>query len=83
MAHWMHLYQPDVRNCIGEWNKLIQRKLTDTRSLPPLSLKNMTGAYAVLLLGSGASLLLFFGEILVNHRIKQRAKTVLTMKQER
>lgn len=74
MNHWMHVYQPDVHKCVGEWNKLVQRKRNDDSSLPPLSLKNMTGAFAVLFFGCASSLIIFIGEIVCSHCKKRSLK---------
>lgn len=68
MNHWMHIYQPDIHKCVDVWNRLVQRKLTDMTSLPPLSLKSMTGAFTVLLCGSGTSFLIFVIEIIFKSR---------------
>ena len=74
MNHWMHIYQPDIHKCVAEWNRLVQRKLTDTTSLPPVSLKNMTGAFAVLLFGCGASFIIFLGEIMSRYCARRWSK---------
>ena len=57
---WTQWYQPDVRQCLDEADKIT--KTAAQKEPPRLSLKNLTGAFVVLLIGYVVSFLVFLVE---------------------
>jgi hypothetical protein len=48
---WTQWYQPDVRKCLDKADKTMRLKPSTRKDPPRLSLKNLTGAFVVLLVG--------------------------------
>lgn len=57
---WTQWYQPDVRQCRNEYRKSPK----SDKNRAKLSLKNMTGAFVVLLVGIVTSFLILLGEMI-------------------
>ena len=57
---WTQWYQPDVQQCLAEADKIT--KSAPKKEPPRLSLKNLTGAFVVLLIGYLVSFLSFLAE---------------------
>lgn len=63
---WTQWYQPDVRQCLDKADKIMQSKPSKNNP-PQLSLKNLTGAFVVLVVGYLVTFLAFVSEHLFWH----------------
>lgn len=65
---WAKRFQPDLRQCFDEADKIMQPKKSTGRkdSLSRLSIKNLTGAFVVLAVGYLFSFLVFLAEKIVS-----------------
>lgn len=65
MDIWTQWYQPDIRQCLAEADKITKNV---SKSEPPrLSLKNLTGAFVVLLIGYLVSFVAFLAENIMSY----------------
>lgn len=64
---WTQWYQPDVRQCLVKADKILSRQQHSSDDPPRLSLKNLTGAFAILIGGTILSLLVFIVENIFAH----------------
>jgi hypothetical protein len=65
MDIWTQWYQPDIRQCRAEEDKIT--KNVSKNAPPRLSLKNLTGAFVVLLIGYLISLVAFLAENIMSY----------------
>jgi hypothetical protein len=61
---WAQRYQTDVRKCQDKAEKMMHLK-PSLDSPPSLSLKNLTGAFTILIVGYLVALFIFIGEKLI------------------
>jgi hypothetical protein len=66
---WAKWYQPDIRQCLDKADKMMQLKTPlKKKDLSRLSLKHLTGAFVVLIVGNVFSLIAFLAEIILSYR---------------
>ena len=68
--YWEILFRPMPRQCQGKIRS--GYKSPDNKKHPPLSLKNLTGAFAVLLIGFSLSFLAFLVEQIISMSGRRR-----------
>lgn len=61
IGEWLDRYQRKPKQC---FNREKERRFEEIRNPPALNLKNMTGAFALLGMGCGISLLMFILEMI-------------------
>jgi ionotropic glutamate receptor len=70
MDIWTQWYQPDIQKCLTEKDKITKK--VSRKESPRLSLKNLTGAFVVLLIGYLVSFVAFLAENIMSYGRNRR-----------
>jgi ionotropic glutamate receptor len=65
---WAKWYQPDVRQCLEKADNIMQLKKSSKKDSTRLSLKNLTGAFVILIVGYLVSFVAFLAEKILRCR---------------